>query len=188
MNQRKSADAAQNPFLKIRAELIPAVELLLQEQLPLPALLILYSGIDIMASLGRPASQPRVTRTDFYRWVDDYLLPGSRLQCTSVDLYAARCGLLHSYYAESDLSRQRQARQIWYAWGIGSPQSLQRSIDQAGVDFAVAVHVDELLSAFELALDRFETALSADPARLKLVSQRTRKFLGFLIPPQANQT
>lgn len=45
----------------------------------LPALLLLYTAIDIVAGLDRPAKKKDATRADFRAWVDEFLLPGSGL-------------------------------------------------------------------------------------------------------------
>jgi hypothetical protein len=54
----------------------------------------------------------------FTRWLDTYmLLPNSKLKCSSIDLYAARCSMVHSSTAESDLSKTGKAKEIYYAHG-----------------------------------------------------------------------
>jgi len=40
--------------------------------------------------------------------------PQTQVGCTPDDLYAARCGLLHSGSAESRLSREGKASPLWY--------------------------------------------------------------------------
>lgn len=77
--------------------------------------MLLYAQIDIAASLNRPVSKSQVTREDFKNWVNQYLLPNSNLDCSADDLYAARCGLLHTYMAESKASRAGKAKQTFYA-------------------------------------------------------------------------
>jgi hypothetical protein len=42
-----------------------------------------------------------------------FLVP-SRLGCTAEDLYAARCAIVHSGAAESKMSREGKASEIWY--------------------------------------------------------------------------
>jgi len=79
----------------------------------LPALMLIYSGIDILASLERRKGEG--TKASFTRWVDEYLLKAVSLPCTSLELYAARCGILHTLTPESDLSRKGKAREVGYA-------------------------------------------------------------------------
>ena len=165
-------------------ELVEAIEVLSQSQLRLPAMLVLYAGIDIMASLDRPKSSLEVKPSDFVKWTKRYLLPGTQLACSGEDLYAARCGLVHTYMAESRRSRKGQARQIWYAWGGSSPEELQSWIDRADVPQAVAVHVDDVSAAFRLGVERFKQSLLDDSERASLVYDRARMFFGDLLCPE----
>jgi hypothetical protein len=143
----------------------------------LPGMILLYAHIDIVASLNRPASKEEVTRKDFKDWVNEYVLPGSNLSCTADDLYAARCGLVHSYIAEAKLTRTGEAKQILYAWGTADNAKLQAKVQQGGMDSkAVVIHVQDLLTAFCTGLDRFMEAISHDQQKEQLVYERTRKF------------
>lgn len=156
-------------------ELAFAITELLASGKTLPGLILLYSAIDIFASLARPASKASVTRDDFIHWVETYMLPGSGLACTAIDLYAARCSLVHTYTAESSLSRDRKARPIQYdQWG---KDSLQDLITEAGMtNTDVGVPVEKLFNAFLNATERFEFDISSDPKRQKLVDRRVQQF------------
>jgi hypothetical protein len=63
------------------------------------ALALVYVGIDTMALLSCPVGQQSQTGADFISWVDRSLRaePGSEYQYEGIDLYAARCAVLHSY-------------------------------------------------------------------------------------------
>ena len=85
----------------------------------LPALVLLYSTIDCMVWITRPATtdEPQnedVTRTDFKHWCSDYMNPDATLGCSAVDLYAARCSVLHTQISQSRLSREAGARELCY--------------------------------------------------------------------------
>jgi hypothetical protein len=71
-----------------------------------------WCGIDAMAYLALPASNEDVTRSDFVRWVDRYMKFPCEEQLTGLDLYGARCAMLHSYAMASDLSRKGKCRQV----------------------------------------------------------------------------
>lgn len=157
-------------------KLLDAIDLCRQHQLVTPCLLLLYATIDINSSLDRDAAHQDVQRSDFLRWVNTYLLPDPALQCSAVDLYAARCSLLHTYSAESRLSREGEAVQVWYAWGNRSADELQQAIDTRGTA-AVAVHVDGLIAALRKGIEQFLITIESDPARDALVTQRLRQVL-----------
>lgn len=73
---------------------IKAIDLCIENKLRMPALILVYSGIDIFAALNRPIEKNEATREDFKRWCDRYLLSKNELPCSAIDLYAARCGVV----------------------------------------------------------------------------------------------
>src|SRR5437016_9238596 len=68
-------------------------------------LILIYAAMDAMASLERPANVKSVRREDFIAWADKYIRFPCKEQLTGIDLYGARCALIHQYGIESDLSR-----------------------------------------------------------------------------------
>lgn len=158
------------------SELMSVIKYTLDSKKHLPTLILIYSTIDILSWLNRPASKPDVTKSDFISWVDQYLLPGSTLMCSSIDLYAARCGIVHSYQAESKLSREGKAKQIWYAWGEADVTRLMTKIHQAKLNgIAVAVHIEELFKALGQGISNFLSSLDAVPSHAKIVCERAEK-------------
>uniref|UniRef100_E6QQ19 Uncharacterized protein n=1 Tax=mine drainage metagenome TaxID=410659 RepID=E6QQ19_9ZZZZ len=73
------------------------------------ALAMLFVGIGTMAWLSLPLGQTSVKRNDFCSWVDTYLKTDASqpYQYVGIDVYAARCALLHSYGSASDLHKRR---------------------------------------------------------------------------------
>ena len=72
------------------------------------ALAMVFVGIDTMAWISLPIGKDTVTRNDFCSWVDAYLKTDSNqpYQYVGIDVYAARCALLHSYGSLSDLHKK----------------------------------------------------------------------------------
>ena len=71
---------------------------------------LLMSAIDIASGIERPREKLDTDREDFIAWADRYLtLSGPEYTLRGVDLYAARCGLLHGYTAQAKLIRQGKA-------------------------------------------------------------------------------
>jgi hypothetical protein len=129
-----------------------------------------------MAFLGCDPSKTRATRNDFIEWVDTYLLPNSELKCTAIDLYAARCGVVHSYSASSDLSESGRARTINYAYGNKTQEELQIRLDKSSsARTTVAVHVDKLFQALRAGVERFKNALEKDPSKASVVARRAEE-------------
>jgi hypothetical protein len=68
------------------------------------SLVLLYSAIDTVAWACKPDGD--TSGSEFCAWVEKYMRPEARLGCTAVDLYAARCAVVHSGRSESRLSRK----------------------------------------------------------------------------------
>src|SRR4051794_40413015 len=88
-------EKGRHNFEGVIRELMQAIRACNDAALHMPALILLYSCIDIMANLDLPRSLQEGRRTDFIRWAEEYLLEESDLPCSGAELYAARCGLLH---------------------------------------------------------------------------------------------
>jgi hypothetical protein len=82
------------------------------------AFFLVLTAIGGLAWLGRPADRDTtpvvkgkpdpndVWRSDFVAWVDTYVMPSAGLPVHAIDLYGARCGLVHTQTAESRTTRE----------------------------------------------------------------------------------
>lgn len=145
--------------------LLDSIEDCLTKRRIIPCLILLYSGMDTISML----ESGRASRKNFKQWVAKYVLKqGGGLNCTADDLYAARCGILHTFSAESDLSRAGDARRIVYAWGNAEVDSLARALTiQNRVD--CAIHVRQLVDAFRNGLAEYLEDAAGDENRLRKV-------------------
>jgi len=152
------------------------VRVLREARLVQPCLAVIYSTIDAAAWLTADHDGD-VTRDDFIAWVERYLLPQSKLTCSAIDLYAARCGVLHSMSAYSRLQRRGNARLICYVWGAPGTASLQATLDSAGIEPAIAVHLDDLANALFQGWRRCLESLESDrPASSRLAERASYLF------------
>jgi hypothetical protein len=166
---------SEESFYKNLMTLDSGIKVCLEQKLYLPALMLIYSGIDTVGwldSLERDA-----TKESFIKWSDTYLLKVKSLACSAIELYAARCGLLHTFSADSRLSYKGEARRICYAWGKADVHDLQLTNDlTASTQKYVAVHVNELYEAWHLALVAFTDDLENDTTRKDRVFTKASRF------------
>jgi predicted RNase H-like HicB family nuclease len=155
---------------------IDAIQLCMKHHYFSPSLVLIYSGIDFFASLSRPASKADVTRVDFVSWVEKYMRCGEILGVTGNDLYAARCGMVHTYSPDSRLHREGSARRIMYTWGNQEAFEANALVRKLGYS-EVFLKIETLISAFLLGVDEFGKALKGDPKLEKLVESRGGKLL-----------
>ena len=125
-----------------------------EQRPPLPALLLMYATIDIVSALSRPVTDSDTSGHVFRKWVDAYMLPGSRLTCTSDDVWAARCGLLHTLSLSSRLSRTGKAKRICYISSEAGVQRMQQFTDSKGHN-VVVVSLPTYVQAFRGGIYKF---------------------------------
>lgn len=134
------------------------------------AVILIYSGMDTMAFLNMPANQQDVTRHDFIEWAERYIQFPCKEQLSGLDLYGARCSMLHTYSAFSRLSREGRCRMIGY---------MDQSIPEViyNLDAArdlVMVSIQGLAEAFFSGVDRFLIDLFANPDRARVAEEHFR--------------
>jgi hypothetical protein len=138
------------------------------------ALILLYAGIDIIASIELKKGN---NKTSFTSWADAYLIPAGSLDCTSLELYSARCGILHTMTAESDLSRSGQARAIYYSWGDADPRQLNAAIEMSEAKgTALVLNVEHLSDSFMAAVINWSKEVRLDAVRLQRIEAKAVKW------------
>ena len=156
----------------------PSVDMLLKGGFQLPTLIVLYSGMDAIASVSRPADAPEAGR-HFIRWCDQYLSVPAPVPLRGVDIYAARCAVIHSFSASSSLSERGKARLLGYRSGPGASE-VWDNIDTTMADRIVIVEIERLADAFFDAVARCIPDLYSTTARAELTDRRLRSLLAFL--------
>ena len=154
--------------------LFDGVHACLQAKLYMPSLILIYSTMDIVGSLERHPSEG--TRASFTRWVESYLLPASSLPCTAIELYAARCAILHTLSTVADLTQSGKARPIVYVFGTWKAADLQSAIEALG-RMDVAIHVGDLLEAFIGGVKKFLGEIEHDAGRQQAIRPRVDLWL-----------
>ena len=89
------------------------------------------------------------------------MLPDSGLPCNADDIYAARCGLLHTLTAESRQSRLGYARDLNYVGDNESPKEKQARHDPKCVN-DIFVGTTPFVNAFFKACSRFRDKVCSD--------------------------
>jgi len=169
-------DTPEKRLVESINELLNGILLVHGEDLSIPALILLYVGIDFVASLDRRDPYKDVTRADFMAWVDRYLLPKSDFKCSSIDLYSARCGWVHTYTSKSRFVKTGEAKEIFYVFGLYDKEDqLQKAIKDPSV--TVAVHFTKLFNAFRDGLDVWEREFLADPDHRDRVINNSNRLL-----------
>jgi hypothetical protein len=160
-------------------EILEGIDLCNKAHLNNSTLILIYSGIDAVASIERIPGEG--TKASFLRWVNTYLLSSKPLVCDAMELYGARCGLVHSMSADSDLSKAGSARPVVYSFGGASPTISQEASDALGLGY-VALDLNDLIEAFRLGVHAYRLAVQASPERQAAVNQAITNWLGSWSP------
>jgi hypothetical protein len=159
-----------------------AIDVCLKSNIKLPALLLAYTLIDIAGGLIAMANRGRY----FTDWLEKYMLPNGTLPCSSLELYGARCGLLHNYSATSNLGASGPVRRVFYAWRPSRADDLAKLISfntqmmaQLGKDVEqiVAVQAEDILSALQTGVDKFLSDIASDPQRAARVYAKAENMM-----------
>jgi hypothetical protein len=143
-----------------------------------PALILLYSAIDSFSSLSN--NNGSSGRQVFKSWVKTWMLKDYKFDLNEDDLYSARCGLIHQHISESDLTKSNKAREIHYVWGNAKLPILGDAIQHSGNN-AVAVRVEDLISAFRIGMANCMKEIYLDPEWRKMFDERAeRLFINIL--------
>jgi hypothetical protein len=152
-------------------DLLEAIDDCASKRRILPCLTLLYSGMDVMASLN-PSHKGEMNQARFVRWVDRYLLPDSSIKCGALDIYAARCGVVHTFTPNSKLYRDGKARMIGYAYGTEKAEKLDKASVALGFQDR-SVHIGELIKAFRQAVAKHLKDIESDGSLKKRFESAT---------------
>jgi hypothetical protein len=163
------------------AQLLMVAELCVQVRATTPALILIYSAIEVAGWL---------SGQKFTGWVKKYLLPDSNLDCTPGELYGARNGIVHNFSSESDASREGKLRQIVYSWGKADIETLRMMTNIVNLDLDLpnagargvkakftSVILEDLLAAFRIGLVRFFKEAESNERIAKRIKERSGKVL-----------
>ena len=158
-------------FFRCYSQIITAIDYCITEKLVMPALVLIYSAIDSISWIASDDDSQHV-RERFQVWVETWMLKKYPLPCTALELYAARCGVLHTLTPKSDLSENKNVRCISYAWGAAQQRDLEESIKRLGYPGLVAVHVNAIINSFKNWFVDFLYSLEKDEVKKNLFFQK----------------
>lgn len=165
---------------------IRGVLALLANKLRSPAITLMYAAMDRMSWL--EASREESGNPEFKDWVNKYLLAGENFSFTADDLWAARCGIVHTGAAESRDLRANKANAIYYYTHQGEATEAQLLAIAAPVAAYLGIPIPKvkLVDYYWLAMrlaeatERFEQHLRAsDEQTLRPILDKANRQLSF---------
>ena len=139
-----------------------------------------YVCIDTMAFLSLPVGQESQEGADFISWVDTYMKGHAKqpYQYRGVDVYGARCAVLHAFSAEAAFhQRYPDAKKFVYHNGG------EHVYDPAVNDHLVIIGTASLLNDVVLAVDAFLEQCKSNADLRQRVEARLPRVLATLPYP-----
>ncbi|SEH53997.1 hypothetical protein SAMN05216535_0386 [Stutzerimonas xanthomarina] len=159
---------------------LSATGMLYREKLYGQMLVLLYSSIDSMGLLDARPTQTSASGESFKNWVKKCLLTYPGLEYNEVDLWAARCAVLHTFTSESDLSKGGRAREVQhYSGPKDSPMAKAFVAATKTIDNGkhVHAHIEDTYLAFLEALKVFPKDLLNNSGKDPAYEARLHKVL-----------
>ena len=138
------------------------------------AVAMAYVCIDTMAFLSLPAGREIQGRADFIAWVDAFLTghPDQPYQYRGLDVYGARCAVLHAFGSEADFhDKNKDAKKFGYH--DGGKHAYNPDVDERLVIIGTASFLNDVTHAVVAFLD----ACKADAELQQRVEARLPKVL-----------
>jgi hypothetical protein len=125
----------------------------------MPAVAMAYVAIDVLAYLGLPNNRETQGRADFIEWVDKYLKGHHTqpYQYRGIDVYGARCAVLHAFSAEADFHKKNEQAKV-FAYHDGG----QHTYNAAENERLVIVGTASLINDVILGIGSFLENCKAD--------------------------
>lgn len=160
----------QQNFFSNYLQLLQAIEHCEKSNLLIPALVMVYSAIDSVSWLA--SGNCKESGKAFKRWTTDWMLKDPKIKCTADELYAARCGLVHTLTPTSSMT-SKGVRKIAYSWGTGENADLERLIKIAGSEESLtSVHLSDLIQAFRNGMADYLEHVRNDPNLMKAFQEK----------------
>ncbi|MDD5677464.1 MAG: hypothetical protein PHW60_05655 [Kiritimatiellae bacterium] len=157
-------------------DMLTACKACLECKLFIPGLALAYTTIDAAAWVAY-GDQEKEVGLRFRKWIDEWILQKHSLGCTSQELYAARCGVLHRLNPDSTLTVNKGTRLVVYAWGSAAPEPLNKVFTALGHHEMVTLHADKFVLSLEDGITSFINDAKGNKSRLERLKQcNTRSF------------
>ncbi len=136
----------------------------------------IYVYIDALAYINMPITKSKNTKTDFIDWVDKYLKahPSQAYQYRGIDIYGARCALLHFFSSEAAFHQENPGT-IRFGYTNGGKHFFKPDVDST---FA-AIGIVSLINDFIIGVGNFLKDLCnriADLSEKSVIEKRMNKI------------
>ncbi len=148
-----------NNFEKNNMQMFMGIKLCLKQNLQVPTLSLIYTVIDNFAWI---AYGDIPVETRYIKWIEEYMFKEKRLNVNAIDLYSARCAIIHTL---TPSSKNKNSSVIAYTWGNENLEILEKTITNSNTDLKV-ININDLYDSLVLGTTNF---LASDILKVKIV-------------------
>jgi len=146
-------EISKEHILKIvQSDIKNPIKIVLKNKSFRSAVILILTGIDTMAYLSMPAGKKNQDCYDFIDWTEKYILFKGKEKLSGLELYIARCIILHSYSDYSTLLSLGDCRTIEFT-DQSDTKALEYDSKESKNTVRVSAHA--LSDAFFKGVDRF---------------------------------
>jgi len=114
------------------------------------------------------------------KWVERYILRSANLPCSALELYGARCGLLHTYSPRSHISSKGDVAEIWYTFHDHEADMLHESVCKRDLKQVVILSLHSLTTAIAKGLTAFISDLESDQSLTQWATSKAKQTFQFM--------
>lgn len=147
----------------------------------------IYVYIDALAYINMPITRSKNTKIDFINWVNKYLKahPSQTYQYRGIDIYGARCALLHAFSSEAAF-HQESPDTIRFVYTDGGKHVFKSKVDST----LAIIGIVSLINDFIIGVGNFLKDLHsriADSSEKSIIQKRMNKIFAIIpFPSQKN--
>lgn len=170
---------SRQSFYDSYIQLIRSLDHAEENHLVVPALVLVYSAIDSVSWLAADGSKD--SGKYFRTWVAKWILKDPRIKCSAEELYAARCGLVHTLTPTSSMT-QKGVRKIAYSWGSSDNALLDSVLKNGELESQLAsIHLSDLIEAFRNGMADYMEYVDRDPALRAAFEKKCEEHFAYIV-------
>ncbi|MGL0785735.1 hypothetical protein [Xanthomonas translucens] len=158
-------------------EMFEAIDACYSKALQIPCLVLIYTTIDSLGWLAY-GDMEKSAKNRFVHWAATYLMPSLSSEFSALDLYAARCSILHGLSWESNLSQTRQTKHLIYAMGKNTDTAPELSKAFFSDRTVACLHVEKFISSLRTSFSDFYEQVKGDPIMTARLRRAQGKIFG----------
>jgi hypothetical protein len=146
----------------------------------------IFVYIDVLSYINMPIDQSKNTRKEFIDWVDKYLKAHETqaYQYRGIDIYGARCALLHTFSSEADF-HEKNPNTIRFGYTDGGKHCFKPDVDPNFALIGTICLIDDFIKGVACFFEDIKKRI-VNLSEKSVLQERINKIFEILPFPQSN--